>query len=63
MTEDGVHWKDISPISRVADHTYVIHCQKGQYFRICENKPTLITSFAPDANGYALITYVYTNKP
>jgi hypothetical protein len=60
MTQDGVHWQNVSVISRVDTHTYVIPCQKGQYFRICSNKPTRITAFAPDTQGYALLTFTYT---
>lgn len=60
MSQDGKTWTTIKPISRAEKTAYIIHCEKGQLFRICSTKPTLITGFAPDGHGLAIIRFEYT---
>jgi hypothetical protein len=41
--------------------TFAVPCQIGDFFRIAADNKTIITSFSPDSNGWAIIHFEYVN--
>ena len=60
MTTNGTNWTTVEPIAAFPNHTFVIPCKLGQWFRISSNHATRITNFLPDTNGLAVIVFTYT---
>ena len=46
---------------KLNNQTFVVPCQIGDFFRIAADNKTIITSFSPDSNGWAIIHFEYVN--
>lgn len=46
---------------KLDSQTFAVPCQIGDFFRIAADNKTIITSFAPIKNGWAIIHFEYVN--
>lgn len=44
---------------KLDEQTFVVPCQIGDFFRVAANSKTVITTFAPTSNGWAIIHFEY----
>ena len=57
----GQGFKRVFGGHKLDNQTFVVPCQIGDFFRIAADNKTIITSFSPDSNGWAIIHFEYVN--
>ena len=57
----GQGFKRVFGGHKLDNQTFAVPCQIGDFFRIAADNKTIITSFSPDSNGWAIIHFEYVN--